>query len=177
MALSTVIADVHTNLVSLDAGLAVAQPSPLVGALFLHENCAPPRVVWVPVRSSPGPLNQRQAPASSRSTAPRQLGTRNLSVAAHIWGADPDAAEALLVNVHNAMRLSLGGSYAWTSEEWPQQDGDAIEQLGTLVIVVFELHVPIVEAGQAFSTPPNTLAQTTQMDFPSGSSVAGTPAP
>ena len=101
--------------------------------------------------------------------------SRHLAAACHIWGADTASAETLLNEVHNAGRRSLGAGARWTSEDWPQQEGDAIAELGTLVVVVFEFRIPITEVGQTTQTVATTQ-QTTAMDFPN-SSVSGSPAP
>jgi hypothetical protein len=112
-----------------------------------------------------------------RGTTPRAIGmSRHLSAACHIWGVDTAAAETLLNEVHNAARRSLGAGARWTSEDWPQQDGDRIAELGTLAIVVFEFRVPITELGQQAVTV-TQAQQTTEIDFPSGQQVSGSPAP
>lgn len=167
--LSDIVTDIHAQLVIIDATIATAQPTALIGSHFLHENSAPPRVVWLPLRAKPGALDQR-------GVMPRSLGTRTLSVACHIWGTDTTAAETLLNNVFNAARRSLGSGARWESEDWPQQDGDQVLQLGELVIVVFEFRIPITETGQLVQTVTG-LPQTTSMAFGDGQLVSGTPAP
>ncbi len=169
MGLQAVVDDIHAQLAIIDAPFAVAQPTAFLGAKYLNENVAPPRVVWVALRAAPGAFDPRDK-------TPRAFGmSRHLNVACHIWGVDTAAAETLLNEVHNAARRSLGSGSRWTSEDWPQQEGDAIAELGTLVIVVFEFRIPITEVGQTNQTV-LTTQQTTQVDFPN-SSVAGSPAP
>jgi hypothetical protein len=169
MGLQAIVDDIYTQLAIIDPTFATAQTSSKLGAKFLHENVAPPRVVWVPLRSSPGPFDPR-------GLTPRAFGlARHLNAACHIWGADDAGADLLLNEVHNAARRSLGAGARWISEDWPQQDGDAIAELGTLVVVVFEFRIPITEVGQT-TVQVTTLTQTVQADFP-GSSVSGSPAP
>lgn len=169
MALQAVVDDIHTQLATIDGALATAQPTSLLGARYLSEQAAPPRVVWVALKGKPGALDPR-------GTTPRAFGCRYLDVACHIWGADTASAEVLLNEVHNAARRSLGSGARWISEDWPQQSGDEIAQLGTLVVVVFEFRIPITELQQAVVTV-TSVTQTTAMDFPDGQSVSGTPAP
>lgn len=169
MALADVVADIHTQLATIDPTLAAAQPAALLGAVYLHEQAAAPRVVWVALRGKPGALDPR-------GLAPRAFGSRYLDVACHIWGADPAGTDTLLNEVHNAARRSLGAGARWISEDWPQQEGDEIAQAGTLAIVVFEFRIPIVEVAQQ-SVTVLTAEQTTAMDFPDGTSVSGSPAP
>jgi hypothetical protein len=169
VALANVVADIHTQLATIDSALATAQPAALLGSVYLNEQAAPPRVVWVALRGKPGALDPR-------GTTPRAFGCRYLDVACHIWGADAAATDALLNEVHNAARRSLGAGARWLAEEWPQQTGDEIAECGTLAIVVFEFRIPIVEVQQQAVTV-LTAQQTTEMDFPDGTSVSGTPAP
>jgi hypothetical protein len=169
MGLAAIVADIHTQLCAIDASFAAKQPDPLLGGPYLSENDAAPRVVWVALRAAPGPF----APTGRE---PRAFGmARHLAVACHIWGADTASAELLLQEVHNAARRSLGAGARWSSEDWPQQDGDAIAQSGTEVVVVFEFRLPITELGQAVATP-TTAQQTVEIDFPN-STVSGSPAP
>lgn len=172
MALKAIVDDIHTQLATIDATFAAAQPTSKLGGQYLSENAAPPRVVWVPLRAAPGAFDPR-------GTTPRAFGmSRHMNVACHVWGADSDAADLLLNEVHNAARRSLGSGARWVSEDWPQQDGDAIADLGTLVVVVFEFRIPITEVQQTTVkvTDPTKLTQTVEADFP-GSTVSGSPAP
>lgn len=168
MGLRDIIDDIYAQHALIDPDFAVAQQKALLGAQHLFELVAPPRVVWVPVRAQPGPLDPR-------GLEPRAFGmSRHLSVACHIWGATTELAETLLLEVHNAARASLGAGARWSSEEWPQQDGDMIAELGTAIVVVFEFRLPITELQQQ-AVAVTQAQQTTEMDFPDGSSVSGSP--
>jgi hypothetical protein len=172
MGLQTIVDDIYTQLAIIDPAFAVAQTESKMGGEFLSENVAPPRVVWVPLRGTPGAFDPR-------GKEPRAFGmARHVHIACHIWGANDAGADTLLNEVHNAARRSFGSGSRWISEDWPQQDGDVIAQLGTYVVVVFEFRIPITEVGQATVqvTDPAKLTQTVQADFPA-SSVSGTPAP
>src|SRR6266850_378085 len=170
MGLKAILDDIHTQLALIDPALATAQPTSLIGGTYLNENVAPPRVVWVPISAAPGRFEPR-------GLTPRAFGmARYLHVACHMWGKDDDAAETLLLEVHNAARRSMASGARWISEDWPQRDGDVIAQYGTEVVVVFEFHIPITELGQTTVqvTDPAKLTQTVEVDFPL-STVSGTP--
>jgi hypothetical protein len=86
VALQAVVDDIHTQLATIDGALATAQPTSLLGARYLSEQAAPPRVVWVALKGKPGALRpSRHDPARVRLPV--------LDVACHIWGADPASAE------------------------------------------------------------------------------------
>jgi hypothetical protein len=98
---------------------------------------SPPRVVWVP-RGGPG-----SAPEKS-SYNPRPLRTRNVSVEAHVWGADYAATESLLNSLLAATHRALHGSYEFTSEQWPDMNAELLAY-GRVVIVSMVFRIPVTD--------------------------------
>jgi hypothetical protein len=143
MALSDIVTDVHAQLVIVDAGIATAQPTGKLGAIYLAEFAAPPRVVWVPLRALPDAkawprAGSRRDRSASASCPPQRTSGARIP-------AQPRRCSSTSTTPAGAR---WAAATQWTSEDWPQQDGGEIAECGTLVVVVFQFRVPITEAGQ-----------------------------
>ena len=112
-----------------------------VGAQYLAENAQPPRVVWVP-------LSEGYQRGPARAGTPRATGVRTVTVGARLWGADFDAAEALVDALLWAAQTAAAGSYSAGSVEWERgahlQQGEAATLELTLNVPVLDTPAPTV---------------------------------
>lgn len=114
-----------------------------VGAEWIRQEEAPPRVVWVPKSESYGPPTPQ---GGDGITNPAPLWTRRSVVECHLWANDFDAAEALLQAVVRSLHLSLTHhSYQVTSGEWIPSDGTTVN-LGVVYVLTLEIMIPITRA-------------------------------
>lgn len=110
-----------------------------VGKRPAAENNSPPRADWIPER---GP---HRGPQSSGHN-PRPLANRWVTFSVRCWGADHDAAEAILEAVVRGAHLALTrGGYELGSEEWVEVG--ALSQ-GEAAVLSISLGLPVLDRPQ-----------------------------
>lgn len=121
-----------------------------VGARFIPQNDAPPRIVVVPIRetySQPGAIGGN----------PRLLCNANVELAWHCWGIDYATTTRLIQSVITSIRLAMGtgsspnggqgsgtGSVRLGETIW--YDKESTEELGFLAVLPTTLVLGVPEA-------------------------------
>lgn len=146
--LADVVAEFAVTLA--DSSVTVA-----IGAVELHRNVAPPRIVFERVGGSIEMTREiGRQDVSGEGT--RQLLTRNLSLRMHCWGADEEQAEQLMHNAIVAMRRTILGSFQVVSESWEQDTSTGDVDLGQEVVVEVVVQIPIIDEMLTLHVPPTT---------------------
>lgn len=159
----------------------------LLGRQHLLEQSAPPRIVFVPVRSVFGARDtyNRSRVASSPSTeqrlqyAQRALHSEVVTFEVHVWGAaeppDPDddfdATQALYHVVIQSLRANITGGYELGDGDWTDQHPDAaqLQKLGHEFVFEVSIGTPVLD--ELHPLVPISSVETT-VEF-SGNSATG----
>lgn len=120
------------------------------GAKDIHASDSFPRVVWVPRQGAFSPIEK-----TTRKT--RRITTRTLTILAHCWGADVDAASELVSEVVLALHRTAWGSLILDGEDWPE---DAVTQAGVVATVGFSIRIPVEEPARDTVIPTATAWDT-----------------
>jgi hypothetical protein len=149
----------------------------LVGDEHLDRHGEPPRIVIVPLSSSPAPARQQTA------TVPRVLAGELHTMRAELWakapaedtsvGRDYVAAATMKATFVRAMRDAFGTSFQMGTGQWSSTDGSSVDEDGRLFELEFSLscvlvdvapgtavvqhaltNVGITEPGQTYTDPP-----------------------
>lgn len=133
------IAAFNKHLSETLAGMQVQMPAVKVGAQAIHAQDAPPRIVWVPGEEVIGPS---EGQGGDGVVNPRPLFTRRLSLHAHIWAVDIDAAELLINHLVAAVHDVAFGAYVAKSGTWLHNAADVTAH-GVVYVLTLELKIPI----------------------------------
>ena len=156
-----------------------------LGAEFLAEADAPPKVIWVPTSDSFQPGSRQTSTSNTVAKEPRQIGIRTAGVRVRVWAAgdgtpagDIAAVEALLQAFLVAVHETTYGSYRVQTMAWVNADGGELEQLGRACDVSLTFDIPVVKPARTTATLTTiTYAEMTGVEgLPSGD-VSKSPAP
>jgi hypothetical protein len=193
-ALVNLVAAISNDLV---AALALAGLPPLadgkivLGRQRIMEQSAPPRVIFVPLKSKFGPRSfSTAAPINGNPTAElvtqwqeRSIATDAVTFEAHCWGVsnvalaetDPDADfdatqvlyQALILSVH---KLAVG-RYKLLDGEWLDQAPSATQHVkyGHWYKFGIQLETPVLDVLLPLVTPVTTANPTTRIQLADGS--------
>lgn len=119
-----------------------------VGDEFKEENASPPRIVIIPLDTSPAAFQKQ-------GTVSRTITTETESFAAIIWGAanagdaatgaDYIATKAMRSRWIVAMRAAFGTSFKLDSGAWTSTEGESVEELGRKFAQRFTLATSVLE--------------------------------
>jgi hypothetical protein len=125
----------------------------LLGERFLHEHGAPPRIVWVPSRSTFGQPQQGVG-----TVVHRVLMTDLVDYEAHIWGESIDAARVLL---HEVLRAGhrLGGRMHFKPSAATWKTEGEVEQHGAALVLYASFLLGVTDRPAATATT-KTIAAT-----------------
>ncbi len=159
------IADVYA---AVSAHTLLSGVGQQLGAEFIDQHAAPPRMVWVPTTDG-FRHGKRQTGASSKT--PRSTGTRLAGVMVRVWGkasvGSPTAVDELrateeLVRKLLAVVHELGfGDYQVGSIDWVNSAGGELLQYGRCADVHLTFEVPIYKTLAEDGLTTRTIASAT----------------
>lgn len=140
------LADIYTSIITSAYLVGIEQR---LGAEFLEEKSAPPRMVWVPVGDSfvPGDNGKR----STTDRLLRSVGTRVARVRVRIYvKASMDTAtddirevETMLRSLITAISSEAHGDFALEGGEWVSADGAELLQYGRAYDLTVSFNIPL----------------------------------
>lgn len=145
-----------------------------VGDEKLDMHGTPPRIVIIPLSSTPTPAR------SQGHNAPRSLGAETHLFAAELWaeGAEEDQAvgkDYLAISTMRAtfvaaMRATFGGAFVLGPGEWSSTEGESLEEQGRQYVQQFTLALLFidnpVQLAEVLTTVTNAGITSPGQDFP-----------
>lgn len=150
MSIVDVAAIVETQMRSEEPALT---PPFEFGADKLSVDRAKPTIILVPY--GPEAITGPQGQGGDGVSNPRPLFTRNVSIAAHIWGCDVPQVELMQTAFVQAMQATIWGSYRLSGGQW-HTASDMVTKWGVVYTLNLTWLVPITRA-------PDTYALVTAM--------------
>lgn len=143
------------------------------GAEHLAAHASPPRYVWFPLEIRERDRDELPIPPDEASLDPDMGGIEQLGepvdvdvwrVALHCWGESRADAWALHREARRALRaLDLMSVVSFAGAQFPRADAGSLVDLGAVLVVSLDVHVPITMAADE-TVIPDVLAATTYLD-------------
>lgn len=140
------------------------------GADQVHQEAAPPRIVWVPVEENFAPA-VGIGHGGDGVSSPLPLWTSEVSLEVHVWGRSQDEIEGLRNIVVGALHMVAHGAYTLSRAQWMNATGAALTY-GVEYVLEARVMVPVLRDLTELTTATITaLPLTGEADFANGNVV------